>query len=233
VDLNGDLVGINTAIIAPAGGNVGIGFAIPINMALNSINQILDTGEVKRGQLGVVIQDLTPELAEAFNLEGRQGVVVAEVQKDSAADDAGIEPGDVIIELDGKPMTSAALLRNTVGLKKIGDKVAVKLLRDGDSKKFTIRMGERDTAVASTTSLHPSLEGARLTISADPKGVKVDALDTNSTAMRSGLQPGDLIFSANNMRVENLDQLKKALGKREQNVLQIRRGNMALYLVLR
>src|SRR5690606_17583975 len=114
VDLNGELVAINTAIIAPAGGNVGIGFAIPVNMALNSVHQILEHGEVRRGQLGVVIQDLTADLAEAFNIKGRQGVVVAEVQEDSAADDAGIEAGDVIIELDGKPMTSAAQLRNSV-----------------------------------------------------------------------------------------------------------------------
>lgn len=233
VDLNGELVGINTAIIAPAGGNVGIGFAIPVNMALNSVHQILEHGEVRRGQLGVVIQDLTADLAEAFNIKGRQGVVVAEVQEDSAADDAGIEAGDVIIELDGKPMTSAAQLRNSVGLKKIGDKVSVKLLRDGDTKKLTVKIGERTQPVAASQSLHPSLEGARLVVSSQPKGIKVDAIDPNSPAARSGLQPGDIIFSANNMRVESLEQLKKALERRDQSVLRVRRGNMALYLVLR
>lgn len=233
VDLNGELVGINTAIIAPAGGNVGIGFAIPVNMALNSVHQILEHGEVRRGQLGVVIQDLTADLAEAFNIKGRQGVVVAEVQEDSAADDAGIEAGDVIIELDGKPMTSAAQLRNSVGLKKIGDKVSVKLLRDGDTKKLTVKIGERTQPVAASQSLHPSLEGARLVVSGQPKGIKVDAIDPNSPAARSGLQPGDIIFSANNMRVESLEQLKKALERRDQSVLRVRRGNMALYLVLR
>ena len=233
VDLNGELVGINTAIIAPAGGNVGIGFAIPANMALHSVQQILDHGEVKRGQLGIVIQDLTPELAEAFDIKGQQGVVVAEVQDDSPADDAGIEAGDVIIELDGKAMTSAAQLRNTVGLKKIGDKVSVKLLRDGDTKKLTVKVGERTQQVAASKSLHPLLEGARLVVSTQPKGIKVDAIDPNSPAARSGLQPGDIIFSANNMRVESLEQLKKALDRKDQSVLRVRRGNMALYLVLR
>lgn len=233
VDLKGRLVGINTAIIAPAGGNVGIGFAIPTNMALHSVQQILDHGEVKRGQLGIVIQDLTPELAEAFDIKGQQGVVVAEVQDDSPADDAGIQAGDVIIELDGKAMTSAAQLRNTVGLKKIGDKVSVKLLRDGDTKKLTVKVGERTQQVAASKSFHPSLEGARLVVSTQPKGVKVDSIDPNSPAARSGLRPGDIIISANNMRVESLEQLKKALGKKNQSVLRIRRGNMALYLVLR
>ncbi len=233
VDLNGDLVGINTAIIAPSGGNVGIGFAIPINMAQHSINQILDSGEVKRGQLGIVIQDLTAELAEAFNLKGKQGVVVAEVQENSPAAKAGIEAGDVIVEIDGKTMTSAGQLRNLVGLKKIGEKVSIKLLRDGDDKTFTVKIGERSTSVAASSSLHKSLEGAKLTVSSDPKGVKVESIDPNSPAMRSGLEEGDIIVSANNMRVENVDQLKKALSKREQSVLRIRRGNMALYLVLR
>ncbi|RLT99332.1 MAG: PDZ domain-containing protein, partial [Ketobacter sp.] len=114
VNLNGELVGINTAIIAPAGGNVGIGFAIPTNMARHSLEQILEHGEVKRGQLGVVIQDLTPDLAEAFGLEGTQGVVVSEVQDGSAADKAGIKQGDVITEFDGKEMRTAAQLRNAV-----------------------------------------------------------------------------------------------------------------------
>lgn len=233
VDLNGDLVGINTAIIAPAGGNVGIGFAIPINMARHSIDQILDSGEVKRGQLGVVIQDLTPDLADAFNIKGKQGVVVAEVQDDSAAEDAGIEAGDVLVEMDGKALLSAGQLRNMVGLKKIGDKVKIKLLRDGDTKNVTVKIGERTATVAATKSLHKSLEGASLVVSMDPKGVKVESIDPNSPAMRSGLQTGDVIVSANNMKVETIDQLKKALGKRDQNVLRIRRGNMALYLVLR
>lgn len=233
VDLNGDLVGINTAIIAPAGGNVGIGFAIPTNMALHSIEQILDGGEVKRGQLGIVIQDLTPDLAEAFNLKDRQGVIVAEVQDDSSAAKAGIQAGDVIVEIDGKAMTSAGQLRNAVGLKKIGDKVKVKLLRDGKSRDYTVKIGERSAAVTASKGLHKSLEGAKLVVSQDPRGVKVESISPNSPAALSGLQPGDIIVSVNNLRVETIEDLRAALGKREQNVLRLRRGNMALYLVLR
>ena len=233
VDLNGDLVGINTAILAPAGGNIGIGFAIPINMALHSVDQIRETGEVKRGQLGIVIQDLTPELAEAFDIKGRRGVVVAEVQEDSAAEDAGIKAGDVIIEMDDKLMTSAGQLRNVVGLKQIGDKVKIKLLRDGSSKTFNVKIGERTTVAASTKGLHKSLEGANLVVSQDPQGVKVESITPMSPAARSGLQPGDIIISANNQKVQDIKDLGDALAKRDQNVLRVRRGNMALYLVLR
>ncbi|MFZ5600934.1 MAG: PDZ domain-containing protein, partial [Pseudomonadota bacterium] len=233
VDLRGQLVGINTAIIAPAGGNVGIGFAIPINMAMNSVNQILDKGEVKRGQLGVVIQDLTPDLAEAFDLKGRQGVVVSEVQKDSAADDAGIEAGDVLIELDGKPLTSAGQLRNQVGLKQIGDKVKVKLLRDGDSRELTVKIGEPSDKVVASEGLHRFLEGASLAASSDPQGVEVKGIEPGSAAEQSGLQEGDVIISANKKRVDSVDSLRKAVAGSDQLLLRVVRGNMALYLVLR
>lgn len=233
VDLNGNLVGINTAIIAPAGGNIGIGFAIPVNMAQHSINQILDSGEVKRGQLGIVIQDLTPDLADAFNLKGKSGVLVAEVQEDSPADDAGLKAGDVITEMDGKPLTSAGQLRNMVGLKKIGDKVSVKLLRDGDTENLTVKIGERSSSNVATKSLHKAMEGASLVESKRPKGVRVESIDPDSAAARSGLQTGDVIVGANNMKVESIEDLRKALGQRERSVLRLRRGNMALYLVLR
>src|SRR5690606_20162818 len=123
VDLNGHLVGINTAIIAPSGGNVGIGFAIPVNMARASMMQILEYGEVRRGQLGIVIQEITPDLRKAFALRnGQQGVLVTEVQEDSAADDAGIEPGDVIISVNGKSVHSMGQLRSQIGVLRVGDK---------------------------------------------------------------------------------------------------------------
>ncbi|RLT92539.1 DegQ family serine endoprotease [Ketobacter sp.] len=234
VNLKGELVGINTAIIAPAGGNVGIGFAIPTNMARHSLEQILEHGEVKRGQLGVVIQDLTPDLAEAFDLDGKQGVVVSEVQPDSAADKAGIKQGDVIIEFDGKEMKSAAQLRNAVGIRRVGDKVKIKVIRDGSTKQLTAKIGESSGAVLASSSLHKFLDGAHLANSKDPAGVLVQSLDPGSAAQVSGLREGDIITSVNKQRVEDLDDMKSALAKsKSQLLLRLLRGNAALYLVLK
>ena len=234
VNLRGELVGINTAIIAPAGGNVGIGFAIPTNMARHSLEQILEHGEVKRGQLGVIIQDLTPDLAEAFDLGGKQGVVVSEVQEDSAADKAGVKQGDVIIEFDGKEMKSAAQLRNSVGIHRVGDKVKIKVIRDGDTKVLTARIGEASTTVLASKSLHKFLEGAHLADNKEPEGVLVQSLDPASPAQVSGLREGDVITSVNKQRVKDLDDLKQALSKsKNQLLLRLLRGNAALFLVLK
>lgn len=234
VNLNGELVGINTAIIAPAGGNVGIGFAIPTNMARHSLDQILEHGEVKRGQLGVIIQDLTPDLAEAFDMKGQKGVVVAEVQEGSAADKAGIKVEDVIVEFDGKAMTNAAQLRNAVGVHAVGDKVKIKVVRDGKSKTVIAKIGEPDSRIVASKHMHKFLEGAKLTDSRDPKGVLVESLEPGSMAMSSGLRAGDVITSVNKRRVENVGDLKKAVsGDSKQLLLRVVRGQAALYLVLR
>lgn len=234
VNLKGELVGINTAIIAPAGGNVGIGFAIPTNMARHSLEQILEHGEVKRGQLGVVIQDLTSDLAEAFGLESTQGVVVSEVQKGSAADKAGIKQGDVITEFDGKEMRSAAQLRNAVGIHRIGDKVKLKVIRDGETKTLSAKIGESSETVLASKSVHKFLEGAHLVNSKDPEGVLIQSLDPGSPAQMSGLRAGDVITSANKQRVEDIDDLKDVLGKsKQQLLLRLLRGSAALYLVIK
>jgi Do/DeqQ family serine protease len=135
VNLNGELVGINTAIIAPAGGNIGIGFAIPINMAKASMQQILTHGEVKRGQIGVGIQDISPDLREAFGIEnGQHGVLVTSVAKGSPAEKSGLEPGDLIIKVDAKVTKSTGQLRSRIAIKNIGDTVKVTILRDNKSK---------------------------------------------------------------------------------------------------
>lgn len=235
VNLRGELVGINTAIIAPAGGNIGIGFAIPTNMANSSIEQILEHGEVRRGQLGVIIQDLTRSLAEAFDIDVQQrGVVIAEVQADSAADKAGLEAGDIVISLDGKPMESSAQLRNEIGQRRIGDSLKLTVLRDGRSKVIKARVGEAAEQVASNGGLSPLLEGATIKPASNGRGLEIVEVKPQSAAASAGLQPGDIILSANRRAVSNLKDLKKALGKGEAPlVLRIRRGNAAFYLVLR
>lgn len=236
VNLRGELVGINTAILAPAGGNVGIGFAIPINMAKVSIDQILKHGSVKRGQLGIVIQDLTPELAEAFNIDSTTGVLVAEVQKGSAAEKAGLQSGDVVTEIEGKKMTSAAQLRNEIGLRRVEDTVEVKVLREGTPKTVNVTIGGRDEPQAKTSpavDVHKFLEGASLSNSPDKHGVVVEALEFGSPASRSGLREGDVIVGANRRDVRNIDELKAAAGKSSSHLLlRIQRGNAALYLVI-
>ena len=233
VNLNGELVGINTAIMAPAGGNIGIGFAIPSNMADSSIDQILEHGEVKRGQLGVIIQDLSRELAEAFDIDKQQrGVVIAGVQPGSAAESAGLEAGDIVISIDGEPVESSAQLRNEIGQRRIGQKLRITILRDGKTKVVQAKVGEAVTQLTSNGSVHPFLEGASLESFSDG-GVEITAIERDSTAAESGLRPGDVILSANRYKVGDLDDLRKILKQPSQRVvLRVKRGNAALYLVL-
>ncbi len=236
VNLRGELVGINTAILAPAGGNVGIGFAIPTNMAKVSIDQILKHGEVKRGQLGIVIQDLTPDLAEAFNIDSSVGVLVSEVQSGSAAEEAGIQAGDIVTEIEGKKMSSAAQLRNEIGLRRIGDDVDVKVLRDGKEKTIEVEIGgrsEKEAVSAKAEQVHKFLEGASLRNNKGDRGVIVDALEFGSPASHSGLREGDIIIGANRRDVRNIEELKAAAARSDNHLLlRIQRGNAALYLVI-
>lgn len=162
VSLRGELIGINTAIIAPSGGNVGIGFAIPINMVKASIKQIQQYGEVRRGQIGVTIQDVNLELRRAFNLKnGQQGVLVTGVVNHSSAQKAGIKPGDVIVSVDDKPTTSTGQLRTRIGIKTIGDSVVVALIRAGNLKHFTVEVGKNENKKVNTQN-HKLLEGLQL-----------------------------------------------------------------------
>ncbi len=233
VNLRGELVGINTAIIAPAGGNIGIGFAIPANMARSSIDQIVEFGEVKRGQLGVIIQDLTPDLAEAFGMDRNQrGVVVAEVQEGSAAAKAGVKAGDVITRVDDKAVASAAELRNEIGLRRIGDTVSLSLLRDGRARTLKAKIAE-PVQIARTEDVHRFLEGATLQDHEDGRGVIVVEVASGSPAARAGLRARDVIIQANRDRVRNLQDLQNAVKSPDERLLlRIQRGNAALFLVL-
>ncbi len=236
INLAGELVGINTAIIGPAGGNVGIGLAIPSNMARHSVEQILEHGEVKRGQLGVVIQDMNDELVEAFDLEANQrGVLITQVQEGSAAEEAGIEAGDIVTSVNGKRIDSSAQLRNAVGIRSIGDKLKLEILRDGERRKLTARVGERVIASADGASeLHPNLEGASLADASDIEGVEITQIVPNSPAANEGLRAGDIIVSINRVRVANLQQLGEVAARNSGRILlRVLRGNSAFYLVLR
>jgi len=234
VNLRGELIGINTAILGPSGGNIGIGFAIPVKMVKNSVDQILKYGAVKRGQLGIAIQDLTPDLAGAFNIDPNQrGVVVAQVQPGTGAAKAGIQAGDVVVSIDGNVVESASELRNEIGSHRIGDSIKLTLLREGKSRVVDVKIGEPSTDANGSTDIHPYLKGAKLEARDDGHGIRVAAIAQGSPAAQSGLQVGDVIVSVNRREVRSLDELKQVASSSPQRLLlRIIRGNAALFLVL-
>ncbi|TSJ90525.1 Do family serine endopeptidase [Gilliamella apicola] len=236
VNLNGELVGINTAIIAPSGGNVGIGFAIPSNMVNNLTSQLIEYGEVKRGVLGIKGNELTSDIAKAFDLEVQKGAFVSEVMDDSAAKDAGIKSGDVIISMDGKPVDSFAELRAKIATTGAGRTVKLGLIRDGKEISVEVKLKNGNETNTEAKSLHPALDGATL-INGDVKGQKgvlIESIAKNSPASRLSLQEGDLITGVNKTRVESISDLRKIIDSNPSAIaLNIVRGDSRLYLILR
>ncbi|MCK5898257.1 MAG: DegQ family serine endoprotease [Methylococcales bacterium] len=234
VNLQGQLIGINTAIIAPSGGNVGIGFAIPINMVKASIKQIQQYGEVKRGRIGVTIQDINIELRKAFNLKnGQQGVLVTGVVKNSAAQKAGIQQGDVIVSVDNKPTKSSGELRSRIGIKAIGDQINVTVIRKGNLENFSVKVSDPKQGTVQTKK-HQLLEGMQLEDNGNGQGVLIVGMKPNSFAVYSGLRPGDIILGANRQKVSSIDGLNKALQKASKKILlRINRKGRLFYLVIR
>ena len=236
VNLNGELVGINTAIIAPSGGNVGIGFAIPSNMVKSLTSQLIEYGEVKRGVLGIKGNELTSDIAKAFDLEVQKGAFVSEVMDDSAAKDAGIKSGDVIISMDGKPVDSFAELRAKIATTGAGRTVKLGLIRDGKEISVEVKLKNSDQLSTEAKSLHPALDGATLTNGdvKGQKGVLIESIAKNSPASRLSLQEGDLITGVNKTRVESISDLRKIIDSNPSAIaLNIVRGDSRLYLILR
>jgi Do/DeqQ family serine protease len=241
VNLRGQLVGINTAILSRSGGNIGIGFAIPINMADTVMQQLITHGEVQRGQLGVNIQDLTPQLAQAFNIQARQGAVVTRVTPGSAAEKAGVQSGDVIVGVDGQPIRDALHLRNTIGLLTVGQKIKLEILRDGTLRTVQAVIGEapEQNTKVDAEKLHPRLAGCTFGNIDDNsplhgriQGVQVLECQPGSPAWQAGLRQNDVIVSANRAPVSNLNDLRQAVKGSQSLLLNIRRGNGALFLFL-
>lgn len=242
VNLRGELTGINTAIIAPqgGGGNVGIGLAIPINLALHIMEQIVETGEVKRGFLGVTMQDLSPSLSEAFGLKDQQGAIVNEVVTGSPADKAGLRPGDIVISTDGKKIKDSADLRNRIGLLPVGETIKFKVLRDGKETDFIIKVDENSQTTTTPKATNELLKGVAVTDieQGNPyygrlEGVMVMGVQRGSYAWRSGLRAGDVITSVDKAPIKDLKQFAKAIDKKNDSLLlRIVRGNSAAFLVL-
>lgn len=240
VNLRGELVGINTAIVAPSGGNVGIGFAIPVNMARNLVEQLVEYGEIRRGRLGVATQTLTPDLAKAFNIPWRAGVVVSRVETGSAAERAGLRVGDIVTAINDRPMRNSSEMRNAIGLLRAGSEVRISIIRDGEPRliRATMELPKREQVDGKTYT--PWLSGAMLSlIGTDSpwygklEGLMVAAVANGSTPWKAGLRPGDVIVSVNRVPVKNFDTLAQALHRSERGVLlNIRRGNLALFITI-
>ena len=234
VNLKGEFIGMNTAILAPSGGNVGIGFAIPSNMAMTIKESLVKHGEVRRGLLGITTQDLTPELVKAFNLEDVKGAAISRIENNSPAEKAGLVLGDIIVSANGKAIKGSQDLRNLIGLMQIGDKVTIEYYRGKEKFEAIATIGKQERAQISGEKLHQRLQGTILsnTQHDQVEGVLIEKINTASYAWRIGLRPGDVIVSANQYRVHNLDELKQASDPRGGLLLNIQRGEEAFFAML-
>jgi serine protease Do/serine protease DegQ len=236
VNLKGELIGINTAILAPSGGNVGIGFAIPSNMADNIKTRLLEHGEIRRGLLGVNVQDLTPELAQAFGLDQTHGAVITGVQPGGSADKAGFEAGDILLSINDQKIRSGTDVRNRVGLLGVGESVEIEVLRKGETLRKKAVIAAPKLSREEGKHIHVKLSG--LLLSNPPpadniSGVRVERINTASAAFQAGLRPGDLIVGANRKEVSDLDSLKSAVAGKNELLLNIEREDSSFFVILR
>ena len=235
INLNGELIGINTAILSPSGGNAGIAFAIPSNMANNLVQQILEFGEVRRGMLGIKGGELNADLAQAFDIEAKKGAFISEVMPGSAADKAGLKAGDVITAINGQTISSFAEMRAKIATSGAGKEIDLTYLRDGKSNNAKVTLQSDDQTQTRANGLLPALDGAELN-NYDEKGMKgvaITKIKPNSLAEQRGLKSGDVIIGINRQKVENLGQLRKILESKPSAIaLNIIRGDSNFYLLV-
>ena len=236
VNLKGELIGINTAIIAAGGqGNVGIGFAIPINMVRQIVDQLIEYGEVRRGMLGVIMQNLTPELSRAFGLDRHNGVVISKVIEGSAAEEAGLEAGDVVVGINGNPVKSASAMRNVVGMLRVGEKMKMEVIRNNKRKLITAIIKDKDEEAVAGKKVHARLAGATIEQANEGGDVYlvVTEVEQNSPAWQSSLRKGDIILSVNRRVVRTLEEFKNIVGNKDRQILlNIQRGRSALFILI-
>ena len=235
VNMKGELIGINSAIISRSGGNVGIGFAVPTEIASSIMSQILDFGEIRRGLLGVRIQTIDAEMAEALETNVESGALITNIEPESAAEEAGLEVGDIIVEVNGKPIADASELRNTIGLLRSGDKVGLKYVRDSKRRSATAELGQIRSQQLTGADIHPGLEGALFAAAAATAdgGVEVSEVAEGSPAAQRGLRAGDVITAVNRTRVRNLQDLEAISADNRILFLLVQRGDRSLMLQIR
>lgn len=247
VNLDAEVIGMNTAIFSRSGGYMGIGFAIPVNMVKNIREQLVEHGTVTRGRLGVYIQDITQDLADSFGLEQTEGILVAQVIKDSPADKAGLKQGDVILKLDGKQVDKVAKFRNHIALTRPGTEISLTVLREGKNKKIKVTIGALETddkgqpvSADKLPKLGMSLQKLTDELAEQfgyegAKGVLVTAVESGSIADRAGIKRGDLIEEVNRKAVTEAHQVKKLIKDSEKKtvLLLVRQGDASRYLALK
>jgi serine protease Do/serine protease DegQ len=247
VNLSGELIGINSAILSRSGGNIGIGFAIPVNMVRSVMSELVTTGSVHRGLLGVNIDDVTPDLAATYGLHDNSGAFVEAVTANSAAEKAGIQIGDVIVNINGTHIRDSGSLKALVGLLHPGAQVRVGLIRDGREQTVTAVLGELSAAAAAAAAeepdqpggfaqLDPTFEGAEIVENETGKGVPgllVARVMAGSPAFQQGLRQGDVITNINRVPVRSLADAATVIKSARSIVLQVRRGNRSQLILMR
>jgi Do/DeqQ family serine protease len=237
VNLRGELIGINTAILSRSGGNIGIGFAIPVNMAHSVMDQLIKYGSVKRGLLGVSMYTVTPDIAQSLGLANAQGALVSQVVDGSPAEKAGIHTGDVITSVNGQPVKSNGELRNAIGLMRVGDKVEIGLVREGKPLHVTAVIADTSTPQAGNNptpeAIHRAFEGATLVDAPDAGGALVKGVEPGSAAAQVGLRNNDVIIGVNRGRVTTVQQLRERAKSAAVLVLEVRRANAIVLIPLR
>lgn len=235
VNMNGELIGINSAIISRSGGNVGIGFAVPTAIARSIMGQILDFGEIRRGLLGVRIQTIDAEMAEALDTNVESGALITNIEPKSAAEDAGLEVGDIIVEVNRKKVDDAAELRNTIGLLRSGDEVAIKYVRDSNTRSTKALLGQAQSLQLTGADIHPGLDGAVFAAASttSDSGVEVAGVAEGSPAAQRGLRSGDIITAVNRSLVRNLEDLAAIAASNRILFLLVQRGDRSLMLQIR
>ncbi|VAF14214.1 protease Do [Enterobacter hormaechei] len=237
LNLNGELIGINTAILAPGGGSIGIGFAIPSNMAKTMSQQLIQFGEVKRGLLGIKGMEMSADIAKAFKLNVQRGAFVSEVLPNSGSAKAGVKSGDIIVSLNDKPLSSFAELRSRIATTEPGAKVKLGLIREGKPLTVEVTLDKSTSSSASAEQISPALQGATLSdgqLKNGTKGITVTTVEKSSPAAQAGLHQDDVIVGVNRTRVQSIAEMRKVLESKPAVIaLQIIRGNDTLYILLR
>lgn len=240
MNANGELIGINTAILAPNQGSIGIGFAIPANMVKSVILQLIEYGNVKRGVLGIGAQDITPELANAFHTADAKGAAVTQVLQDSPAQQAGLQVGDIITAINGSAVKNASDVVNTIGFLRVDSRANISILRQGKKIDLTVSLSDPKKRKEIIEQSNPFLYGVGLRnfsllspIHGYVDGVQVLSVEDSSNAWNADLRVGDVITSVNQQKIKNLDDLKVAIAKSHDSLLlNVLRGPGAVFVVI-